>query len=358
MSQELFFSNEKPLTENQRLFNEYTRQIESLQQKIEREKIRLDLLKTEFHKDIHHLFELLSQERLNLAMLFHQATYDFKYSNSQLETFGEVIVYLFEQAFQSIDPTDDQEIIYQQWKGQSYSKVQEQDIADLKDKISEELLLQHGIYIDSESYGNTIDEYVRFRNDVQLILQQNDGGKKKKKKSKKQIQEEAIVEAEQAQQQRSLRSIYISLAKVLHPDVKNDQLDDLSKEEWMKKVILAYQSKDLHTLLHLEREWVGQQNIRLDQLHDDQLLVYLQSLKERIKSLENEIKELYSSPIYSEIAHLISLQEKKARQKIKSERSEIKNAIQTFQHNLKYLELNYSKRGIQDAVNQFYHLIG
>lgn len=355
MSTNLIFSNDAPLSENQRLFNEYLRQIESLQQKLDREKIRLELLKKEFHKDIIQLFEQLSEERIALAMLFHQATYDFKYSSSQLEIFGDVIVYLFEQAFQSLEATEDQEIIYQQWKGQSFSKVQAQDIAQLMDKIAEELLYQHGIYINTIEYESTPEDYVRFRNDVSLLLQHQ--GQKKQKKSKKQLKEEVAKQEEIALQQRSIRSIYISLAKVLHPDVQHEHLDSDVQEEWMKKVTAAYQSKDLHTLLVLEKEWIDQQNSHLNQLNEDQLSVYLLSLKERIKHLENEIKDLYKSPIYEEIHHLIHMNEKKAMQKIKSERSDIKNVIQTFKHNLQYLKQQYSKKEIQDAVNQFHHLI-
>lgn len=358
MSQELVFSGEKSLSENQRLFNEYSRQIDSLNKKLEREKERLDLLKKEFHKDIHQLFEQLSRERISLAMLFHEATYDFKYSGSQAEIFGDVIVYLFEQAFESVDPDDDQEIIYQQWKGQSYSNIKSEDIYTLKEKISEQLLMEHGIYINIDDYGNDPEGFSLFRKDVQLLLAENDfSKKKKKKKSRQEIKDQQTKDAELAIQQRNIRSVYISLAKVLHPDTAQHDSDTMIKEELMKKVTLAYQAKDLHALLLLEQEWVDKQNLRLDQLEENQLNVYLQSLKERIKSLKQEIEALYKSPVYAEIAHLISLQEKKAMQKIKSQRSDIKQVIQTFQHNIEVLKHHYSRKYIQDAVNQFRDLI-
>lgn len=358
MSQELIFSGEKPLSESQRLFNEYSRQIDSLNKKLEREKSRLDVLKKEFHKDIHQLFEQLSKERIQLALLFHEATYNFKYSGSQTEIFGDVIVYLFEQAFESVDPDDDQEIIYQQWKGQSYANVKSEDIYTLKEKISEQLLLEQGLYINIDDYANDLDGFARFRNEVQVMLAENDFSKKKKKKrSRQEIKDQQAKEAELAIQQRNIRSIYISLAKVLHPDTSQNDTDSSVKEELMKKVTQAYQEKNLHALLLLEQEWVDNQNLRLDQLEEHQLNIYLKSLKERIKSLEQEIEALYKSPVYAEIAHLIHLQEKKAMQKIKSQRSDIKQVIQTFQHNLTVLKHHYSRKYIQDAVNQFHELI-
>lgn len=355
MSQDLIFSQDGHLTEQQRLFNEYSRQIQSLQLKMTREKERLDLLQKAYHKDIHQLFEQLSKERITLALLLHQATYDFKYSGSQLEIFGEVIIYLFEQSFSSLDPTEDQEIIYQQWKGHTFQHIQEQNIAQLKEKIAEQLLMEKGIYISPDDYGDTMEEFVRFRQDAQRMVDQTQNNKQKK--SKKQAKEQLMQEADLALQQKSIRSIYLSLAKVLHPDIKHPHMDADIQEEWMKKVTAAYQAKDLHTLLVYEKEWVDQQNNRLESLNENQLDVYLQSLKERIKSLENEIKDLYQSPLYADIAHLIPLQEKKAMQKIISERADVKNAIQTFQHNYAYLQNNYSKRVMQDVVNQFHHLI-
>ena len=79
---------------------------------------------------------------------------------------------------------------------------------------------------------------------------------------------------------------------------------------------------------------------------------------ERMKALEQEIETLYRSPIYAEIAHLIHLQEKKALQKIKSQRSDIKQVIQSFQHNLSVLKQYYSRKEIQNAVNEFHEMIG
>lgn len=359
MSKSVVFSGNHELSEKQKLFNDYSRQIDNLHQKISREKNRLNELKNEFHKDIHLLFAQLAQERIELAMLLHEATYDFKYSNSQQEIFGEVIVYLFEQAFESIDLSEEQEIIFEQWKGQSQSTAQMEDFYALKEKISEQLLIEHGEYINIDEYANDLAGFTQFRKDVQAILAEKDfSKKKKKKKSKQEVNEEQVKAADVTVQQRNIRSIYISLAKVLHPDISQNKMDFSEKEELMKKVTLAYQSKDLHTLLLLEREWVSAQNLRMDELEDDQLDIYLQSLKERMKALEQEIELLYQSPIYAEIAHLIHLQEKKALQKIKGQRAEIKNVIQNFQHNLSILKQYYSRKEMQNAANEFYDLIG
>src|SRR5690606_8466330 len=115
---------------------------------------------------IYELFAQLAKERIELAMLMNEATYDFKYSSSQQEIFGEVIVFLFEQAFESIDPNEEQEIIYQQWKGQSYYNAQEEDIYQLKEKISNQLLIEHGIYINIDEYTNDLDGFEQFKNEV------------------------------------------------------------------------------------------------------------------------------------------------------------------------------------------------
>lgn len=120
-----------------------------------------------------------------------------------------------------------------------------------------------------------------------------------KKKSKKQIEKELQKELEQKEKEnlknKSLKSIYINLAKLLHPDTELDEENKLIKEEIMKKVTIAYNNKDIFTLLKLEMEWIKKEEKKLENLPNSTIKLYNEILSEQIKELERNIYTITES---------------------------------------------------------------
>jgi len=87
----------------------------------------------------------------------------------------------------------------------------------------------------------------------------------------------------------SIRSIYISLVKKLHPDREPDEEEKIRKTEIVKQLTEAYEKKDLISLLLLQSE---------HQLNKDKdlkdLKAYNQILEEQVASLEEEYSALYA----------------------------------------------------------------
>ena len=81
--------------------------------------------------------------------------------------------------------------------------------------------------------------------------------KESKTQEKARLAREAKEKAAADLKAKSVRSIYISLAKLVHPDTETDELQRAVKEEEMKKLSAAYEAKDLPTLLRMEMEWNG-----------------------------------------------------------------------------------------------------
>jgi len=141
--------------------------------------------------------------------------------------------------------------------------------------------------------------------------------KKKIMKFKTSQQNKKPTKKEQLQAQaeelklKNIRSIYISLVKVLHPDTEQDEALKVQKNELMKKVTTAYENKDISTLLRLEAEWISQTNSRLDSVTDATLKLYNETLYQRLQELEYKKFMLLRNPIYENIQHLVHLNEKR-----------------------------------------------
>lgn len=124
---------------------------------------------------------------------------------------------------------------------------------------------------------------------------------KARKKTAKQLAKEQQEEFANEFKVKNIRNIYISLAKLLHPDTETDATLKAEKEEVMKKVTAAYDKNDLLTLLQLEIEWVHKNNTHLHNLKDDVLKLYCDVLKEQLRALQLEKFGLRENPRYNSI---------------------------------------------------------
>lgn len=95
------------------------------------------------------------------------------------------------------------------------------------------------------------------------------------------------IQAEQTL--KSMRTIYMELAKELHPDREQDEALRAVKEEKMKQLTEAYQKKDLAALLTMQVSWLEETvKIAPGELSDEILKGYNKILKTQLKKLEEE----------------------------------------------------------------------
>jgi uncharacterized protein (UPF0335 family) len=138
--------------------------------------------------------------------------------------------------------------------------------------------------------------------------------KKEKKKTKKQFEKEAKNQVAEAMQFQSINTTYKRLVKMLHPDLEQDTNERTKKEALMKKLTVAYESKDLFEILNIELEWIetSMESPTQQQLQNDaQIKIYNSVLKEQVKELETlngalpfhpryaALHPFYSSDVYS-----------------------------------------------------------
>jgi hypothetical protein len=121
----------------------------------------------------------------------------------------------------------------------------------------------------------------------------------------------------------------------------------------MKKVTAAYAEKDLPTLLKLELEWVRAENKALDTLPDEELKLYIASLKEQVDALEQELHMLQIHPRYMEIADFAEYPESYAVERMRDMARNYDMVAKGIEDTMKIFLGPSPKREIIEFVNEY-----
>ena len=127
-----------------------------------------------------------------------------------------------------------------------------------------------------------------------------------KQKTKKELLKEQKAAELEVLQNKSLSAIYKELAKELHPDLEQNPQIRKEKEQIMKRLTTAYESKDLTTLLVLRSEWIDSEDESSSRLNDETFKIYNSVLKDQIEKLQFEYETLFMDPRYIEIFSYIN----------------------------------------------------
>ena len=309
-------AKKKKLTKNQQAFNRLTKRIEQLQQAIRKDTTKLETVLKAYNASIPNLQQEISKSRLTLAKSLGETTKKLKFGSRQADNLRKVILLLCDEAFAHVEPDQETEQFYNDWSESNYrEEVQSQNLA-MKKAFAEHAKDAFGMEIDLDTLGDTPEEFTRFARRIlnEFKNSENQQGERSfvKKKSKQQLAREEQRKKEEAHQLKSMRSLYLSLAKALHPDTEMDFAEKKRKEELMKKVTAAYADKDLAALLKLEMQWVAAETRTLDTLPDEKLKLYIESLKEQAAALEEEHASVFYNPRFSPINDVWHLTEQQA----------------------------------------------
>jgi len=344
---------QKPLSKNQQLFNKLTKRIENLEKETVKEEEKLTRLLKMHSKEIIPLQEKVANARIKLAMTLEKAAEVNKFSKKQSENIRETILTLCDDAFTDMEPSPEQEAFYDKWADVPYQEEIEQVKTETKEMFSDFMSEMFGLDIDLTDFDESQEGFARFQEKIkeQFEQTQTQQRQKQRKKGKKRqaIEEEKQAEAEI--KNKSIRSVYIALAKVLHPDTEPDPGLKAEKEEILKRVTVAYEQKDLITLLKLEMEWVHQTSEHLEKLTEDKLKVYVSALKQQATELEREKRNLAYHPQYEAVSPYGHYPENYAFTKIRSEITELKSIFDNLLHFIRAFENPNAKKEITAFVN-------
>jgi len=321
----------KTLSKNQIMFNRLTKRIEQLQGIIQTETAKLESLLKIYLAEILERKRALAESRVMVAKALGASTKKVKFGKRQYEDVRAVILDLCEEAFVEIEPDKETEAFYDAWAETSYREEAQSQSDAMKREMADNVRAAFDIEIDPDEIEDTPEGFARFarrlKNEFEEKEKKQAGRHSVREKSKKQLERELLRKQEEAQTLKSMRSIYLSLAKALHPDTITDPKEKKRKEELMKKVTAAYSDRDLSMLLKLEMEWVKTEGHALDRLPDDQLKLYIASLKEQVEALEQERDVLFINPRFADVSEFARFPESSAKQQIKKAAQDYQRAI-------------------------------
>lgn len=285
------------LSKEQQTFNRLVKKIETLQVDLEKTTHSLRQ-KLDFY--LKYIYPLEQKEIILLKGLvkslytFYQENHLF--SGNDQAALGEIISIQLHNIFhlEQTEPDEELKEIFRAVEKRDYNEAAEEGLDGMKQDMQSMLEdMEVDFNIADMDREMTEEEILKKVEELKNLFRQRakKDGSTSGKKTKKQLEKEANEKKLEEARAKSINSIYKQLVKIFHPDLEQDPDLKLQKEELMKKLTTSYRSGDLHTLLKLELQWIQKEGTNVDQLTDDRLVLYNESLKQQINDLEGEIKE-------------------------------------------------------------------
>ncbi|MGE8562059.1 MAG: molecular chaperone DnaJ [Acinetobacter sp.] len=165
--------------------------------------------------------------------------------------------------------------------------------------------------------------------------QQREQAKQKKQQEKR---EQAAKMAEQ-----SLKTVYLKIAAIIHPDREQDESKKLEKTEMLQHANAAYEKQDLFYLLKLQIQIEQSRGASQKGLSAEQVKFYKLALDAQSQKLDDEINEIIDSLVWSENAKIAvkkskgKLQINDLYKQIDADTSSLKQQVKWEKERLKYM---------------------
>jgi len=301
-------NNQQPLSKQQQTFNRLIKKIEKLRRELELTTKKLDD-KLEFYaKHIHPLEQQLVQLRTEaIKLLFPFFKNKKNLSKKEHEILRELLKMQLNEILSYGKPDEELKVIFKAVNGVSFEKAASLQLEEMRDQM-EAMFESFGVDVDLGDLHADMSEEEIMRKvkemQEQFEQQQENINTKKdsRKKTAKQLQKEEKERQLEEASTRNISKVYKQLAKVLHPDLEQDEDLKIEKEVLMKELTTAYENNDLHSLLRLELHWIHKEEENAARLTNEKLEIYNQVLKEQAKELEEEIYLLNEHPRYEPLA--------------------------------------------------------
>ena len=240
----------------------------------------------------------------------------------------------------------------------SYDDDIKEQTDSYKDLLADLLNDELGMDIDPDDIGESDEDFARLQQQIRDQFEREMGKAQKsnsenRKKTKKQIANEEMEKAKAELRNKTIRSIYIALVKILHPDSETDPVKKLEKEEEMKKVTAAYESNDLSVLLKLEMQWLHRENDQLEALPDEKLGIFNEVLREQVNRLEAEMRSIYNNPAFAGVAKFSHLRDNVAMFRIQEKIKEIKKIRDSLKDISEFLRISKNKKEMNYFINDY-----
>lgn len=298
---------EKPLSKAQQEFNRLTARIEKLRKDFDRKQKQFDEALELYGKEVVPMNEKTARQSWELVQLLFPVYQSGKLPKTLQPYLKDMLQDYLDDVLQNIpgEPSAAVKEMFRHIFDERYETARKREEDQMKAEM-EGMFKMWGVEVnmtDAELNEETMAERMSA---VQEKIQQKMADEKTRwekaqktgRKTARQIEKEQARAAAEALKQKSISTIYRQLAKLLHPDLEQNETRRAEKEALMQEVTRAYEGRDLHALLLLELKWIHQEQNHLDTLADEKLNLYLQVLREQARNLEAEKNQLIHHPRY------------------------------------------------------------
>jgi hypothetical protein len=327
-----------PLSKEQQNFNRIVKRIEKLQKQIQNETDKLEQLNNLYTVEVYPNVLELGRLKIQLCHLLHNKRQEIKLSAIQNKKLDDLLFDFLDDAFSVVEPDDATKELYSKYGNCSYAEELLNQEQAMKEDFRDMLYNRFGLNIDPSLLTDNPD-FAKIEEELKRQWAQKESGKKAKPKTKKQQAKEELEKQKATLKNKSIRSIYVALAKILHPDTEQDEALRMEKEEMMKVVTVAYENKDLMQLLQLETMWMRKHDKNINNLDASTLNAYIHLLIDQAKELEAELQMVYMNPAYSAVHAFALLDMQTASREIKYEGIGFKEMNKKIEANIQQLEI-------------------
>lgn len=313
----------KPLSKHQQNLKRLLQRVAALKEELKEELAKREELLGIYTTEIEPTRKALAEAKLKLASCIDRAAERYSFTGQQVEKVGKAVELLCDEALAYDDLCIEAKMLYSKWSTITYNEKQQKLLARAKQMFADMMLERYDVEIDIEDIEDTTEGFAQFRQRMKAKLDEE--RKAFWEEQSKRIGRAAEKEKREAEiKQRSIRQLYLSLVKVLHPDLEQDEALKLEKIELMKRLTLAYEMHDLQTLIELESNWITNTADSIEAIANEKIKIYIESLKAQVASLEKEKVEQLHQPSYSIINEWASMPLAIALGRIKRHKKEIK----------------------------------
>lgn len=341
------------MSPDQKKFNRLAKKVEKLRLDIEAQARSFDAILGYWAVELAPRRAAMAAELEALAMAVDGKATGYKFGVRQKEKTGDFILDLLDQASSLATLSEEAESAYDRWfEAVKDEETEDDDSAEIE-FIGEMLNSNFGVELPEEVIRQGPEAVSAFISEAQAAKRasRGSGGKKGAARMEREEREKAAREMEM----KSLRSLYLSLAKVLHPDAERDESAKAEKEAVMKRVTAAYEAQDLHSLLKIEMEWIADESSHLGTVSEKTLKNYLVTLESQARDLQDELGALRFSDRYGHINAYLGGDFEKARFLIDRDKGSVEMSIEEIKQAESAFAAVTLKKEFLELIQGFYH---
>lgn len=299
----IFKGSPAHMDKDQQAFNHLIRKIEKLRHTIRENTQLLDEKMRFYNSEMVKQEIALLEAKKEIVKELYMAFKSKEYKGRERTLLKSIISSHLDDIMKEEELDEEMQQVFRGVEKMDYQQLKEMEFE--KHKIAlEEVFHMYGFEVNSEAFKaakskeDLLKESFRMMNELESKEEEKNKGKTERRKTKKQLERELIEQQKEELRSKNIGRMYKQLAKMFHPDLESDPDKKIEKEELMKQLTIAYENKDLHTLLRLELEYIHKEENNTANLSGEKLKIYIEVLREQVAELETELRTLPMHPQY------------------------------------------------------------